>query len=74
MMQTFISGYCVKVEHNGIPYTIHTKQGFRGINIPCLAWVEDRKWCVFVKGERLEVKMVVCDLRNIVAHEFSKQN
>ena len=72
-MQTTIGGYCVKVEHNGIPYTIHTKEGVRGFNIPCLAWYDGTQWRVSVRGKEYEVKHVICDLKGVTAHEFSKQ-
>jgi hypothetical protein len=67
-MQTTISGYQVKVEHNGIPYTIYTKTGIRGINVPCLAWY-NAGWHVTVKGVEIPIKMVLCDLKIVAAKD-----
>jgi hypothetical protein len=57
-MQSTISGYCVKASINGVPYSIYTKEGFRGINIPCLVWFDPATstWHVSVKGRQVPVK------------------
>lgn len=60
-MLSTISGYTVKAEYNGIPYTVHTKEGFRGINIPCLVWFDAGQWHVTVQGRNIPVKYAVCD-------------
>ncbi len=62
-MQSTITGYEVKAEINGIPYTIYTKEGFRGLNIPCLVWYSSGEWHVSVQGRRVAVNRVICDLK-----------
>lgn len=60
-MQSTITGYEVKAELNGVSYKIYTKEGFRGINIPCLVWFDHptSTWHVSVQGRQIPVKMAV---------------
>lgn len=67
-MPSTISGYVVKTELNGIPYTIFTKEGFRGFNIPCVVWYSNKSWHVVVQGRKIPVDRAVCNLK-IEAHD-----
>ena len=69
IMQSTISGYQVKAEHNGLPYTVYTKEGFRGMNIPCLVWY-DCGWHVTVQGREIPVKYAISDLKGATYNEY----
>jgi hypothetical protein len=61
-MQATISGYEVHITYKGVPYTIYTKTGFRGFNIPCTVDYAAGGWKVYVNGELVPVDRVICDL------------
>ena len=67
-MQSTITGYMTKAVVSGIPYTVYTKEGFRGLNIPCLVWYADG-WHVSVQGREVPVRMVICNLNGVAAKD-----
>ncbi len=71
-MQTLFGGYTTKVTFDGVPYTLHTKEGIRGFNIPCTAWFDGKYWNVTVNGRYFTVTKVMCDIPGCTSHRFSK--
>lgn len=64
-MQSTLTGHQTNAVLNGIPYTVHTTEGIRGVNVPCLVWYDGKAWHVSVQGRELEVSRAICSLQNI---------